>query len=98
MYHSHEKCATRIIKKTGHNIIFLKKKFLTKTFTCNFDDKLKINICITENNKEKQMLSHIFHLRTNDVTVAPRNTWIIIPKTDNTTHHKIRLKTMQLCA
>jgi hypothetical protein len=62
MYPSHEKRATKIIKKSGHNVISKKKKYLTKTF--NFDDKLKINICATENNKEKHMLSHIFILRT----------------------------------
>jgi hypothetical protein len=34
----------------------------------------------------------MFHLRTNDVKVPLRNAWIIIPKTDNTTLHKIWLK------
>jgi hypothetical protein len=36
MYYSNEKRATRIIKKTGHNVIF---NSLTKTFY--FDDKYK---------------------------------------------------------
>jgi hypothetical protein len=34
------------------------------------------------------MLSHIFHLRTNDVKEPPINAWkidYIIPKSDNTT-------------
>jgi hypothetical protein len=56
MFHN-EKSAIRIIKKTEHNVIF-KKHSLTKTF--NVDDKLKINICVAENNKEKHMLLHIF--------------------------------------
>jgi hypothetical protein len=54
MYHSYRKRATTIIKKTGYNVIFLT---LTKTF--HFDDRLKIKICVTENNKEQHMLSHI---------------------------------------
>jgi hypothetical protein len=57
MYRSHEKRATRIIKKTGHKII-LKINYQTKTF--NFDNEFKINISVTENNKEKLMISHIF--------------------------------------
>jgi hypothetical protein len=36
-------------KLHGHNVI--KKNYLTKTF--NFDHKLKIDICKTENNEEK---------------------------------------------
>ena len=55
MYDSHEKRVRRIVKKTGHNVI-LKRKSHTKKF--NFDDKLKINICLTEN-KEKDILSYI---------------------------------------
>jgi hypothetical protein len=53
MCHSYEKRATRIIKKTGHNVILKKKKSLTKIF--NLDDELKIKICVTENNKEKHI-------------------------------------------
>jgi hypothetical protein len=82
-----EKRATRIIKKTGH--VILKEKSLTKTIIFMIN-----NICITENSKEKHMLSIIFHLRTNDVKVPlemhrKKN---IIPKTDNTKLHKIWLK------
>ena len=54
MYDSHEKRVRRIIKKTGHNVIL---KSHIKNF--NFDDELKINICVTENNKEKDILSYI---------------------------------------
>ena len=28
----------------------------------NFDDKLKINICVTENNKEKDIIIYLFIL------------------------------------
>ena len=56
MYDSHEKRVRGIIMKTWHNVI-LKRKSHIKKF--NFDDKLKINICVTENNKEKDILSYI---------------------------------------
>jgi hypothetical protein len=43
------------------DMLFLKRNHsLPKIF--NFDDKLKINICVTE--KKESMLSHIFHLGT----------------------------------
>jgi hypothetical protein len=74
MYHSREKHATRIINRTGHNVIN-KKTICDKTF--DFADKLKTNICVTENNKENHMLLHVFHLRTNDVKAPPRNAWIL---------------------
>jgi hypothetical protein len=97
MYHSHEKCATRIIKKSEHNII-LKDNSQSKTF--NFDDKLKIIICVTDNIREKHMLSHIFHLRKNDVKVHPRNAWKINYNSKNSqynTSYKL-VKAVQLCA
>jgi hypothetical protein len=46
---------------------FFKKYSQTKI--SNFDDKSTINIYLTEYNKEKHMLLHIFHLWTNVVKI-----------------------------
>jgi hypothetical protein len=54
--------------------LFLNRFFLkSQTKTFNFDNRLKRDICVRENNKEKHMLSHVFYLTTNDVNVTPRN-------------------------
>ena len=47
MYDSHEKRVRRITNKTGHNVILKRKSHIKKI---NLDDKLKINICVTEKN------------------------------------------------
>jgi hypothetical protein len=42
------------LEKTKKQNLQQQQQSLIKTF--NFDDKLKNNICVTENNKEKHML------------------------------------------